>query len=316
MCFAATLGLGPGVSLADPVRFKTPGLTPSAIELPAHDSVLLVVEGWSADRFEASILQAWRDPKRGDEGGSSLGLEWTGQDERSVVTDPANAGASPLRIEVTVSEPIAHDKWDTQKKKKAQYGPVAVKDIFYKLVRTTELRVDLVVRGPDGETVHAATEFAKTTEAGDWEPKEEDAEAHANSADAMAMGLIDDLASKLLDGLQVTAKPRSFAMEKNKECKKEIAGCLEAIEMLKKSDDLVSAYEAMAAIDDGDAWVSYNAAVLAAALRRYDAARGHLEEAKALDDNKRFDKLALLIRDWEADDRRLVEGGYPLQPPE
>jgi len=308
----------PATSLAGPVRFKTPGLASPALELPAHDSLLLVFDGWSAESLEVASMGGWRGADLGDRGGTTFGLAWTGPDERKIVTNAANAGTLPLRVEVHVGDPAVKEEWDTEKRDKAQYGPVVIKDTAYMLTRTVDLRVDVVVRGSDGETAQSTSFSAQAKQSGGWESSEDSARSHAPSADVIATPLIDDLASELvgfLGQLVVTAQPRAFALEKNKTCKKETAGCLEAFDLLKKSEDLVGAYEAMAAIEGGDAWISYNAAVLAAALRRYDEARGHVEAAKALEDHNRFDKLLVYIEDWEAADQALVEQGYPLESP-
>ena len=312
------LASAPSIARADAVRFKTPGLVPPELDLPAHDSLLLVVEGWSSSSLEAAVLRAWRESDRGDTGGSTFGLTWTGPEERGIVTIASNAGRKPLRIEVKATDPVAHDSWDSEKREKAQYGPVVISGTFYRVQRKVDLRVDVVVRGPDGEQVHATSESAQAKEEGDWAPSQEEAQTLVNGADTIAAGLIDGLALQIvpfLDKLVVKARPRSFALEKNKACKKEIPGCLEALAVLKKQDDLVGAYDAMVGIEGGDAWIAYNAAVLAAALRRYDEARGHVERAKAQEEHKRFDKLIRYIRDWEAEDQRLIDGGYPLEGP-
>ena len=315
---ALVAGLTPTVCFADAVRFKTPGLVAPDIDLPEHDSLVLVVEGWSASSFETALLRGWKEGDRGDSGGQTFGLDWTGPDERRIVTNAGNAGKSPLRVEVKVSDPAAQDSWDSEKRESAQYGPVVIKGTFYLLTQTVDVRVEVAVRGPDGEAVQSTTASAQASKAGDWEESEENARAHATSVDVIATPLIDQLALELtgfLGRLLVKAKPRSFALEKNKACKKEIAGCVEALTVLKRQDDLVGAYEAMVAIEDGDAWVAYNAAVLAAALHRYDEARGHVARAKELEDHKRFDKLVRYIRDWEAEDQKLTDGGYPLEDP-
>jgi len=313
------LASAPSIASADAVRFKTPGLVPPELDLPAHDSLLLVVEGWSSSSLEAAVLRAWRESDRGDTGGSTFGLTWTGPEERRIVTVPSNAGRKPLRIEVKATDPVAHDSWDSEKREKAQYGPVVISGTFYRAQRTVDLRVDVVVRGPDGEQVHATSESAQAKEEGDWAPSQEEAQTLVNGADTIAAGLIDGLALQFvpfLEKLIVKARPRSFALQKNKQCKKEIPGCLEALDILKRQDDLVGAYEAMAAIETEDPWIAYNAAVLAAALRRYDLAREHVAQAKERADEKRFDKLVRYIRDWEAEDQQLVDGGYPLEAPE
>ena len=308
----------PASAKAGAVRFKTPGLAPPELDLPAHDSLLLTVEGWSSNTFESAILQGWRELDQGDHGGDTFGMKWTGPGERKLVTNPNNAGKKPLRIEVTVGEPAVRDGWDTGKRESAQYGPVVIKESIYLLTRTVDVRVDVAVRGPDGEVAQSTSASAQASQAGDWETSEESAEAHAPSPDVVASPLIDGLAAEIvpfLGKLIVKGKPRSFATEKNKACKKEISGCLEALDVLKKQDDLVGAYEAMKAIEGGDAWIAYNAAVMAAALRRYDEAREHVAAAKALEDHGRFDKLIRYIRDWEAEDRVLRDGGYPLEDP-
>jgi hypothetical protein len=318
-CTALLLLLAvPTAAHAGAVRFKTPGLAPPALDLPPHDSLLLSVEGWSSDSFESVILQGWRDLDQGDTGGDTFGLEWTGPGQRNLVANPKNAGKTPLRVEVTVNEPAARDKWDSGKRESAQYGPVVIKESIYLVTRTVDVRVDVAVRGSDGEIAQATSASAQATQSGNWETSEESAEAHAPSADVVASPLIDGLAAEIvifLDKLVVRGKPRSFALEKNKACKKEIAGCLEALDVLKRSDDLVGAYEAMKAIEGGDAWIAYNAAVLAAALHRYDEAREHVAAAKELEDHGRFDKLIRYIRDWETEDQALRDGGYPAEDP-
>ena len=315
--FAAALAV-PAIGQAGAIRFKTPGLTPPPLELPPHDSLLLSVDGWSSDTFETAIVRGWKDIDLGDTGGDTFGMKWTGPGERRLVTNPSNAGGNPLAIEVVVAEPSSRDNWDTQKRESAQYGPVVIKETFYLLTRTVDLRVDVTVRGDDGEIAQATSSSAQASQAGDWEASEEYANNHAPSTDSIAAPLVDGLAVEVvafLEGLVVKGKPRSFALEKNKRCKKEIPACPEALDILKSQDDLVGAYGAMKAIEGGDAWIAYNAAVMAAALRRYDEAREHVAAAKELEDHNRFDKLIRYIRDWEAEDRALREGGYPLEDP-
>jgi hypothetical protein len=305
----------PGVCHAGRIAFETPGLEAPSTDLPKHDSVLLVLDGWEKDRFEGSILQSWRDRGRGDSSGETFGLKWTGPFERDLVTDETQVGESPLRVEVKIYNPTAKDQWKSKRKVTKRYGPVTIRDTYFRLTRTTELRVDVIVRSARGGVAHAETYTESVKESGDWEPEEEHAKEHANSPERMAMGLIDEIAPGLLDDLAVVPEPRSFWLNSSGACR-ESRRCMKSLAALEQGNNLLAALRHMAKVESPDPWVAYNAAVLSAALHRYSEARTHLTKARLLDDKKPFRKLLERIKEWEQADRRLIEGGYPLEPPQ
>jgi len=300
--------LAPQVAIAAPLRFKTPSLEPPVVDLPAHDALQLRLEGWEVDRVEAAVRRALLDPHRGEGGGQPYGVEWTGPNARRILGRDDPATNTTLVIAGTVQEPRPRDKWESRRKKKAKYGPVVVRGTYHRLIRKTGLRIDIEVRRSDGAVVHAVSfELDARKEVGGWADDETSAAAKVPGASQMATPLIDEIALRVANEVAPRLGDRSFSVERTD-------ATAPALDPLTRGD-LQRAYAAMAALESDDPWVAYDAAVLAAALRRYADARRHVAQAMKQAEEKRFPKLLDHIRDWEATDRRLVESGLDLKPP-